>query len=130
MTTTNVSPGSPELVQRVAELSGQNVFACYQCGKCTAGCPFGFDPQGVLRRIQLGQVEAAIGLDTPWDCAACLTCAANCPKGVDPTKIYQALRSIAVTDHVGDHHRRHRFHTTVLANNHRTARLQPPRPVQ
>ncbi|HUK72812.1 MAG TPA: heterodisulfide reductase-related iron-sulfur binding cluster [Streptosporangiaceae bacterium] len=123
MTTTNVSPGNSELVRRVAELSGQNVFACYQCGKCTAGCPFGFDPQGVLRRIQLGEVETAIGLDTPWDCAACLTCAANCPKGVDPTKVYQALRSIAETDHVGAHHRRHRLRTTVLANNHRTARL-------
>jgi Fe-S oxidoreductase len=121
--TTIMPPGSAELVQRVAELSGQNVFACYQCGKCTAGCPFGFDPQGVLRRVQLGQVEAAIGLDTPWDCAACLTCAANCPKGVDPTKIYLALRSIAETDHVGAHHRRHRLRSTILANNHRLARL-------
>ena len=121
--TTPVSPGSSALTQRVAELSGQNVFACYQCGKCTAGCPFGFDPQGVLRQVQLGEVAAAAGLDTPWDCAACLTCAANCPKGVDPTKVYLALRSIAETDHVGDHHRRHRLRTTVLANNHRLARL-------
>ncbi len=121
--TNNVSPGNHELVQQVAELSGQNVFACYQCGKCTAGCPFGFDPQGVMRQVQLGEVEAAIGLDTPWDCAACLTCAANCPKGVDPTKVYQALRSIAETGHLGAHHRRHRLRTTVLANNHRTARL-------
>ncbi len=119
----NISPGSSQLAQRVAELSGQNLFACYQCGKCTAGCPFGFDPQGVLRRVQLGEVEAAAGLDTPWDCAACLTCAANCPKGVDPTKVYLALRSIAETGHIGAHHRRHRLRTTVLANNHRLARL-------
>jgi Fe-S oxidoreductase len=121
--TTPMSPGSSELTQQVAELSGQNVFACYQCGKCTAGCPFGFDPQGVLRQVQLGDVEAAAGLNTPWDCAACLTCAANCPKGVDPTKVYLALRSLAETGHLGAHHRRHRLRTTVLANNHRLARL-------
>ncbi len=29
--------------------SGQNLFACYQCGKCTAGCPFSFGPQQVVR---------------------------------------------------------------------------------
>jgi len=28
-----------DLVREVEALSGQNLFACYQCGKCTAGCP-------------------------------------------------------------------------------------------
>ena len=26
-------------VGKVEELSGQNLLACYQCGKCSAGCP-------------------------------------------------------------------------------------------
>ena len=26
-------------VLKVQELSGQNLLACYQCGKCSAGCP-------------------------------------------------------------------------------------------
>ena len=28
-----------ELVHRVEEYSGQDLLACYQCGKCAAGCP-------------------------------------------------------------------------------------------
>ena len=26
-------------VAKVEELSGQKILACYQCGKCSAGCP-------------------------------------------------------------------------------------------
>ena len=29
-----------ELLAEVEELSGENLFACYQCGTCSAGCPF------------------------------------------------------------------------------------------
>ena len=28
-----------ELVRKIEELSGQNLLACNQCGKCSAGCP-------------------------------------------------------------------------------------------
>jgi heterodisulfide reductase subunit C len=28
-----------EFVRKVEELSGQNLLACNQCGKCSAGCP-------------------------------------------------------------------------------------------
>jgi heterodisulfide reductase subunit C len=44
------------LVAEVAALSGQNLYACYECGKCTAGCPFSFEPQRVVRHLQLGQL--------------------------------------------------------------------------
>lgn len=29
-----------ELAKRVTEISGQNVYSCYQCGNCSAGCMF------------------------------------------------------------------------------------------
>ena len=28
-----------EFTKKVELISGQNLFACYQCGNCTAGCP-------------------------------------------------------------------------------------------
>ena len=42
-----------ELVQEVEELCGENLFGCYQCGTCSAGCPFVEDmdlaPDDVIR---------------------------------------------------------------------------------
>lgn len=85
-----------EAVAAIAAKSGQNLYACYQCGKCTAGCPFSFSPQQVVRSLQLGQVENALATHTTWECAGCQTCVAACPKGVDPVRIMRALRTLDV----------------------------------
>ena len=112
----SLETGEP-LVQRIAELSGQNVYACYQCGKCTADCPFGFSPQRVVRHLQLGQLDEALAHESVWSCAGCFACTAACPKGVDPVRIMRALRSMD-----GKHHGNRR-RSWLFANNHRLARL-------
>lgn len=85
--------------RRVEELSGVNPYACYQCGKCSAGCPFAdfMDalPNQVLRLVQLGD-ETALGLSAPWVCASCLACGVRCPKGVDIARTMEALRLLAL----------------------------------
>ena len=95
-----------ELLHKVEQYSGQEVLACYQCGKCSAGCPAAFAmdflPSQVLRLIQLGQVEKVLGCATIWFCAACQSCYARCPKGVDLSRIMEALREIALEEK-GDH---------------------------
>lgn len=83
-----------DLLRTIEEGSGQNVYACYQCGKCMAGCPFSLAPQQVIRLLQLGQVERALGHATTWDCASCLTCALACPKGVSPARLQRTLRTL------------------------------------
>ncbi len=87
-----------DLVARVEEISGQNLYACYQCGKCAAGCPVVTEmdllPSQIIRLLQLGQGEAVFASKTVWLCASCLTCTARCPKGVDVAKIMDALRAI------------------------------------
>jgi heterodisulfide reductase subunit C len=91
-----------DLVRRVEEISGQDLLACYQCGECSAGCPAAFAmdllPSQVIRLVQLGQVEEALGSETIWFCAACQTCYARCPKGVDLSRIMEALREIALQE--------------------------------
>jgi heterodisulfide reductase subunit C len=86
-------------VKKVEELSGQNPYACYQCGKCSAGCLFAehmdFLPNQILRLVQLGD-ESVLWAKAPWVCAACLACAVRCPKGVDIARIMEALRQIAL----------------------------------
>jgi heterodisulfide reductase subunit C len=44
-----------DFVKKVEELSGQNILSCYQCGKCSAGCPSSYAmdllPSQVIRRL-------------------------------------------------------------------------------
>jgi len=83
-----------ELLRALEKESGQNVYACYQCGNCTAACPFGFSPQRVMRYLQLGQVEQALSAETTWICASCMTCNVVCPKGVEPARVMGSLRNV------------------------------------
>lgn len=93
-----------DFFQKVAEIGGQNIYACYQCGKCSAGCPmcFAMDilPNQVIRLAQMGLTEDIARSKTIWLCASCLTCDARCPKGVDLSKIMEAMRLLILRKNV------------------------------
>jgi len=84
------------IIKKVADISGQNVLACYQCGRCSAGCPMvtlmDLLPNQIIRLVQLGQVGDVLNSKTIWLCASCFTCTTRCPKGVDLAKVMEALR--------------------------------------
>jgi heterodisulfide reductase subunit B len=84
-----------ELAQRIQDELGENVYLCYQCVKCTSGCPVGqfFDwqPNQIMRALQLGQEDIALESQTPWLCAACQTCSTRCPQGLDIAAIMEFL---------------------------------------
>jgi heterodisulfide reductase subunit C len=85
-------------VDKVQELSGQNLLACYQCGKCSAGCPAVNDmdilPNQIIRFAQLGMKDELLASKAIWICASCLTCNARCPKGINIAEVIEALRQI------------------------------------
>ena len=89
-----------DLAQRIQDELGQNVYLCYQCVKCTSGCPVGdfFDwqPNQIMRAVQLGQTDVAFQSQTPWLCAACQTCSTRCPQGLDITAVMEFLTREAV----------------------------------
>jgi heterodisulfide reductase subunit C len=94
-------------VSKVEELSGQNLLACYQCGKCSAGCPAVEDmdilPNQILRYAQLGLKEDLLKSKSIWICASCFTCNVRCPKGINIAEVIEAVRQILLRkreDHV------------------------------
>lgn len=77
-----------------------DVQACYQCGRCSAGCPVGefFDlpVMEVVRLAAYGQEQPLLASATIWLCAACETCATRCPNGIDIAGLMDVLRSLAL----------------------------------
>ena len=85
----------PGLARRVLDDIGQNVNLCYQCVKCTSGCPlaeyFDWQPNQVMRAVQLGDTDIALGSETTWLCASCQTCTTRCPQGIDVAGVMEYL---------------------------------------
>ncbi|MDN5347094.1 MAG: heterodisulfide reductase subunit [Clostridia bacterium] len=74
--------------------------ACFQCGRCTGGCPVAFaapeTPRQIIRLLQLGAWERALASPTIWICAGCYSCTAECPRGVDLQGLMVRLKVIAM----------------------------------
>ena len=87
-----------EFIKKIEELSGENIYACYQCGKCSAGCPLvdhmDILPNQIIRLLQLGEEEEVLNSKTVWICSTCMQCMAKCPKGINLAKIMDSLREI------------------------------------
>jgi heterodisulfide reductase subunit C len=85
-------------VTKVEEISGQNLLACYQCGKCSAGCPAVSEmdilPNQIIRYAQLGFKDELMKSKSIWICASCFTCNARCPKGINIAEVIEAIRQI------------------------------------
>ncbi len=87
---------------RIESLAGSKVANCYQCGKCTAGCPVAsrmdLTPNQLIRFLQLGREDLALTSPSIWACVSCLTCSARCPKQVDCAAVLDALREFSLRE--------------------------------
>ncbi len=94
----------PTIIPAVEEISGQDIKNCYQCGKCSAGCPIAADmelmPNQVIRLLQLGLVDEALRSRTIRLCASCETCTTRCPREVDLAAVMDALRNLALRQRI------------------------------
>lgn len=82
---------------RVVELTNGAAAVCYQCGTCTATCPWGkFDSEplsvrNLMRRAQRG-VDGDEDADALYQCLTCRACELSCPRGVDIVDAMLGLR--------------------------------------
>ncbi len=96
-----MTPVTPlkEVVDIINEEGGEIIKLCYQCGTCTAVCPWNKVRNFIVRRImhqgQLGLIDFED--EDVWLCATCNNCVKRCPRGVEIIDVMRALRR-AVTE--------------------------------
>lgn len=101
MSTDFISPESsnPKFLDKL-ETMGIDVKACYQCGRCSSGCPvsefFDFNVMEVVRLAAYGMEERLLTSRTIWLCAACETCASRCPNDIEIAGLMDVLRELAL----------------------------------
>jgi heterodisulfide reductase subunit C len=94
------NPKGNAFLSEMVQASGETIQACFQCQKCSAGCPVAYAmdilPNQVLRHIQYGHREKVLSSKTIWICASCYTCSVRCPNNIDIAKIMDTLRNLAL----------------------------------
>ncbi|GAV22489.1 4Fe-4S dicluster domain-containing protein [Carboxydothermus pertinax] len=84
------------LTREIVELSHQPVSRCFQCQKCSLGCPVAEEmdylPHQAVDLINKGQTEKLIGSKASWICVSCKTCVQRCPNGIDVGAIHDAVK--------------------------------------
>ena len=121
-----------ELSTKVRQQTDVNVIECYQCGKCTAGCPVAermdLRPSVIMRMLQTGDAVAEdeiLRSLSIWLCLTCETCYSRCPMELDIPKVMDYLRQRSLTE--GKVHREARnivtFHKSFLNTVENNGRL-------
>lgn len=112
-----------------AEAAGPfNAAECFQCRKCTNGCPASFAmdllPDQVIRLAILGQRDEILHSRTIWICASCETCSTRCPNGVRIAELMDYFKELALKVGIGVAQPQvATFHQTFLDNVRLTGRV-------
>jgi len=101
MLATEINPVKPAFsLQERLRQEHLPVGACFQCRKCSSGCPLTFAmdllPDRVIRLALLGAEDQVLGSNTIWVCASCETCTTRCPNGIDIAGVMDWLKEEAL----------------------------------
>jgi heterodisulfide reductase subunit C len=95
-------PKGHGFIDQVQERCKENLRLCYQCLKCTVGCPtapyMDFTPSTILRMVQLGLKREVLESNSIWLCVSCETCGTRCPNEIDIGVLMDALREMALEE--------------------------------
>ncbi len=88
------------LAREVKTRSGASPMSCFQCAKCSSGCPVAsrvdVKPHELVRLVQMDQRRAVLGSRGIWECTSCQTCVTRCPQKVDIAAMNDALRAMSL----------------------------------
>ncbi len=109
-----------------------DVQKCYQCGKCSAGCPLSsemdYAPNYILRMIQTGDPELeekALKSLTIWLCLSCEMCYSRCPMSIEIPRVMDFLREKSLERKITNPKAKKiiAFHKSFLKSIEKTGRL-------
>jgi len=118
-----------QFVDEIDKISGINLRDCYQCGKCSAGCPMAmqmeYPPSKLIRHIQLGEREKVLTSSTIWTCVSCITCSTRCPKEVEIAGLMDVCRELSIKEGLATKEQRkiQQFHKSFLETIRSNGRL-------
>ena len=88
------------MLDQVERRAGTTVSACFQCHKCSTGCPIGPEmdilSSQIMRLIHLGAEDELLECRAIWLCASCEACSTRCPMEIDIAAVMDTLRMMAV----------------------------------
>jgi len=100
--TVTIEKSDLQFLEEAQKRSGEDINLCYQCLKCTAGCPtapyMDIRPNNIIRMIQMGMKKAVLGSSAIWLCVSCETCGTRCPNEIDIGVLMDSLREMAVEE--------------------------------
>jgi len=116
------------LLEEVQQCSGAQVSACFQCHKCSTGCPIGpemdFLPSQIMRLVHLGAESEVLASRSIWLCASCEACTTRCPMAIDIAAVMDALRILAIERRIDlPDARGKQFHRSFLGSVRRHGRV-------
>lgn len=93
------------MLKNVRQFTEVDVVECYQCGKCTAGCPVAermdLRPSVIMRMLQTGDPtleDEILRSLSIWLCLTCETCYSRCPMEIDIPKVMDYLRQRSLAE--------------------------------
>ncbi len=84
----------------VEDESGKDLYECFSCGTCTAGCPEReldslYSPRKVIKNVLLGMKDTVFSNRFVEICSTHHRCITQCPQGVEIPKLMNAIKNIA-----------------------------------
>ncbi|NLE46562.1 MAG: (Fe-S)-binding protein [Chloroflexi bacterium] len=94
---------STELSKQIREECGENVYLCYQCERCSSGCPtvaaMRYRPAQIMRLAQFGLEDALVRDASVWRCLGCDNCTEHCPYDLSVRRVVELMRQRVMQEH-------------------------------
>jgi len=108
------------LLDEVEEKAHTKTSSCYQCLKCSNGCPLSYEmdylPAQIIRMVNLGMRDEVLKSRTIWVCASCETCTTRCPNDIDIAHVMDTLREMSLREGKAETEENlRRFHEAFLS---------------
>lgn len=88
--------------EELMHITQKEVKDCYQCMKCSSGCPFiaamDYKPHQMILLTKLGLFNRVLESESLWICASCMTCSSRCPRDIEPAKVIEGFRAMILRE--------------------------------